>query len=86
MDCIVDSQVGERSTQGCWEVAWSMEGDKLQLVRVSSEATTEEPLANHLIVLSSSIGGGVKSGTRGSNGAVINVQLQGTKVPGLCKA
>jgi len=62
MDHVTDSQVGERGAQGCREAARPMEGDKLQLVRVSGEATMEEPIANHLIVLSSSTGGGVKSG------------------------
>jgi len=73
MDRVTDSQVGERGAQGRWEAAWPTEGDKFQLVRVSGKATTEKPIANHLIVLSSSTGGGAKSGARGSDGAIIHI-------------
>ena len=38
-------------------VAQSMKGDKLQFVGISGEATMEKPLADYLIVLSSSTGG-----------------------------
>jgi len=73
MDHVTDSQVGEWGAQGHREAAWPTEGDKLQFVRVSGKATTEKPIANHLIVLSSSMGGGAKSGARGSDGAIIHI-------------
>ena len=46
----------------------------------------EKPLADHLIVLWSSTGRRVKSGARGSDGTIINIQLEGTEVSRLCDA